>query len=358
MHNMTGVIAKIKNIASCVPNVDFYIVNPDTESVDGNLIFVKQPGNNFCNKVFKYRNLSSIINIASYDLLVIRYVGADLSAIRLVSQFPGKIIFEHHTKEIAELKTRTLNPVLKWSQICNDYLLPRFMAKKLAGVCGVTQDILTYQQQRYCHNGLVYVVFPNGLDPSTARLSVPSAGGCTRFTFVASNFSDWHGFDRLLSSIRRYHAADRICVNIVGNTEMLKNDKTERFQGNIEVIYHDLLAKSELAALLAKTDIAIDSLGLHRLGFQDSSTLKSRDYLLAGVPMLRACPDSSLISTSPFTYMAANDDSDIDFSAVLVWYRDLDRSQMMATYKKVINEELGWRILFENLIAEMRVSGC
>lgn len=86
-----------------------------------------------------------------------------------------------------------------------------------------------------------------------------------------------------------------------------------------------------------KCNLAIASLGIHRLGISWLSTLKSREYLAKGIPFIYS-GTIDVFAKNPvdFALQIPADDTPADFHSILSFYRNL--------YKKYSEEELCDRI--------------
>ncbi|MFA0308127.1 hypothetical protein AB4543_19745 [Vibrio splendidus] len=352
--SMSGVIKKITAMAKSTPSIDFYIISPIERPRQNNLIFLTRDSS-FKNKVLKYYGIDKIVDFVKYNKIIIRYVGADHSLLMLSEKYKDKLIIEHHTKEINELKNRKLNLLFKFFQIINEIVYPRFIFPYLFKVTAVTNDILNYQKSRYIksQNTAIkkFLVLPNGLNKNdfldSKDINIKRDDEFLEFVFVASNFSKWHGYDRLLKSLLCYTGSRKIKLNIVGLSEPLENNMVD---SNVVILNHGMMDKQSLYDLLSSSDIAIDSLGLHRLGFSDSSTLKSRDYILNCLPIIASCHDSSLSSIRDYIYYAGNDETIIDFNSVIEWYAKLKLEELCNVYKNSVINTLDWGFVFKKII--------
>ena len=57
---------------------------------------------------------------------------------------------------------------------------------------------------------------------------------------------------------------------------------------------HGYLSAGEYRRIIAGADAAISSLGLHRIGLEEASPLKSRECLALGLPLVLAYVDTDL----------------------------------------------------------------
>jgi hypothetical protein len=62
----------------------------------------------------------------------------------------------------------------------------------------------------------------------------------------------------------------------------------------VNMVFHGYLPSERYLPLLAGSDVAISSLAFHRVGMQEQSPLKSREYLAYGLPMVVPYTDTDL----------------------------------------------------------------
>ncbi len=140
----------------------------------------------------------------------------------------------------------------------------------------------------------------------------------------------WHGYDRLLKSIRNYLEKDEKSfknfeliivgdgnekLNLQNLSHSLELQEFVRFTGN--------LTGQDLDNVFTSANFAIASLGSFRVNLKISSPLKSREYTARGVPFVSADNDPDFPENTPFLFKVSNDNSDIHFNNILMWYFNL-----------------------------------
>jgi len=110
-----------------------------------------------------------------------------------------------------------------------------------------------------------------------------------RLVFIGNPGYLWHGVDKLIDLACRF---SDIHLDIVGY------DKLPDFEPLPDnVTLHGYLSMQEYQQVLAKADIAISSLALHRVQLEEASPLKSRECLAFGLPLVVAYADTDLDET-------------------------------------------------------------
>jgi len=129
-------------------------------------------------------------------------------------------------------------------------------------------------------------VIANGIDLDSFKpLSAPT-NETPRLVFIGSPGYLWHGVDKLVDFARRF---PDLQLDIVGYESL---PEFEPLPPNLNL--HGYLSSEEYLKVLARTDVAISSLALHRIQLDEASTLKSRECLALGLPLVVAYIDTDL----------------------------------------------------------------
>ncbi|AMJ97578.1 hypothetical protein AVL55_05025 [Alteromonas macleodii] len=172
---------------------------------------------------------------------------------------------------------------------------------------------------------------------------------------VVANLSSWHGIDRVIEGLAAYYTEPRqttVMLHVVGDGDCLQSLQRLCSERDMEeaVKFYGFLTGSELDKLFIKADIAIGSLGMHRIDLFRSSTLKVREYLASGLPVIYSCADSVLME-NPYTLRIPEDDSALDISQVVAFFQ---RIQSAESVKPAIaafaRDVISWRGVAENIL--------
>lgn len=180
--------------------------------------------------------------------------------------------------------------------------------------------------------GVPAIITPNGIDLKTVRKRKPVEveGNKMNLCFVAA-FAMWHGADRLLNGLRDYYRSggqEDIVVHMVGNGEenVMNPLKALAMDKSISerIKFYGFMDGEELSRMYDKCQLAVASLGLHRLQIDAPSTLKSREYLARGIPFIYSSEIADFKEHPVnFAFQISADDTPVNFFEVVKFYRNL-----------------------------------
>ncbi len=155
----------------------------------------------------------------------------------------------------------------------------------------------------------------------------------------------WHGYDRLINGLGEYYgSAHDIDVNLylVGEGECSEEYRTlsDRYGLTDKHVYLcGLLDGEKLDEIYDKCDIAVNSLGGHRKDSFFSSSLKSREYVAKGLPIMASASfDIENDRTGQWFFKVPADDTAIDVESIVEYYKTLYSDDSVQGKKKVASE--------------------
>lgn len=129
-------------------------------------------------------------------------------------------------------------------------------------------------------------VVANGIDlESFTPLPAPN-NKIPRLVFIGSPGYIWHGIDKLVDFAHRF---PEIQLDIIGYDKL---SEYEPLPANLNL--HGYLSSEKYRDVLVSADVAVSSLALHRIQLEEASTLKSRECLALGIPLVVAYIDTDL----------------------------------------------------------------
>jgi len=313
--------------------IDFYVLKTSPEKSHGQVHYKRirtwpyplQYYQQFCGK---FDTIERTVDLSGHDAVIVRYPNADRSGMRFVQRRP--VIFEHHTRQVAEIRSLLRSPSdpARWlMNLLRLYLEKRYgppLMEAAAGMVGVTREIVDGELGRL-RRPVPAAVVPNGIDVASVPLTGFRRydGEVLRMAMLASQLSPWHGLDRLMRSLHADRGALPCELHVIG-------DVPERVARpyRCRVVFHGVRRGAELDSLLRQMHMGVSTLGLFRKRMNEACSLKTREYTARGLPFLLGYEDPDLEQVDParrFYLKVPNDGTLLDMVAVHRWLLDLNR---------------------------------
>ncbi len=177
---------------------------------------------------------------------------------------------------------------------------------------GSIYDLLTFKKLLKDTNGFISVgkeiaetplyancrkptkIIGNSIDQSQFEILPPSKNPDLTFVYIGSPGQHWQGVDKILSLSRKRPSWS---FHIIGS-------RPEEFGPGMDtlpnVLFHGKLNKEDYLQIFKKSDIAFGSLARHRRGMNETSTLKMREYLTCGLPVITGHKDPDFTGKEPY----------------------------------------------------------
>jgi hypothetical protein len=149
---------------------------------------------------------------------------------------------------------------------------------------------------------------------------------------VASNQS-WHGIDKVKELIKLdndYH------LHIIGLEGA--SDESITFYGKV--------SRSQLIEILSSCDVGLSGLSVHTKNMNEASSLKSREYLALGLPMIFGYYDTDLSNIKcDFLLQIPNDEGNVIANAAKIKnfamrVKNIDRNHVRSIVKPLLSSTL------------------
>jgi glycosyltransferase involved in cell wall biosynthesis len=156
----------------------------------------------------------------------------------------------------------------------------------------------------------------NGISSAQIPLEVPELreldGRPMQLLFVG-NISKWHGLDRVIRGLKG-HTATEVHLDIIGegSEKSVLVSLSESLNLHEVIHFHAAKTGKELHKYYAESDLAIGSLGLHRIGLDAGVPLKHREYCAHALPFVYSCNDSDF-ALAAFALKTTADENWINF---------------------------------------------
>lgn len=144
-------------------------------------------------------------------------------------------------------------------------------------------------------------VITNGIDLTSYPVLPALKNDQPRLVFVGSPDQPWQGLDKVitLASIHRDWQFD-----IVG-----LRDRNADTSPNIS--WHGRLGRADLISVLSRADVGLGTLALHRKAMDEAASLKVREYLAFGLPVIYANVDLDVDGLGPLVLRIANTETNV-----------------------------------------------
>lgn len=270
-----------------------------------------------------------------YDLIYIRYPIIDLFFVRALKSM--RKASDHLIMEIPSYPLEyTGTNIVRKMQFELDHLLQNKCGKLLDRIVyvGNKTDIIFGCKAKQIANGI------------PERITFKESTGyqidnnCINLICV-SNMYPIHGYDRLIRGLGKYYndsSNPSIEVNVVlvgdGPCKKRYEALTEEYSIHDHVCFPGVLKGKALTDAYDTATLGVGSLGMYREGFEEASSLKTKEYLIRGLPFVYAVNEIGLSEDFPFALKVSNSDDDLDIIKIIEFVEVL--SQYDA--KKVIDE--------------------
>ena len=282
----------------------------------------------------------AINKIKNPDVIYLRHVYLDLGYINFLKQlklrYPKVIIlveFPTFPYEKERFPLRGKKAVLEYPF----YLKDRTNRKKLYKY---TDRIVTYSEDDVIY-GVSTINIQNGLDVNKVQLVTPSNNTSSMDAegqetndkdinlIAVASLQEYHGYERIFEGIKRYYdngGSRNVIFHVVGSG-YIEDDLKElvcKLEISDRVIFYGSKTGDELTEIFNKSDIGIGSFGFYKIGLERASSLKTREYLARGLPVISGCRQD-VFEVSPCKYHMefSNDDTPVDIQRIIDFYDEL-----------------------------------
>src|SRR6185312_5013886 len=253
-------------------------------------IIEKYSANNFINKFqwrCMYQNLYKYIEDSAVKILYIRYIHFGnpffncflrrlrKKGIKILLEIPT-FPYDNEYKDI------------KWTSrivLLIEKLSRRKFKKHVTRVVTLSNDIQIF--------GIPTVQISNGIDPDLLHVVEKKTIDNNIHLIGVASIGFWHGYDRVIEGLRYYYNNKKegekdVFFHIIGdssNTESLRyKDLVRKYKLGNYIIFYGKKTGKELDDLFNIADIAVGSLGCHRISINNIKPLKNREYCARGIP--------------------------------------------------------------------------
>lgn len=276
--------------------------------------------------------------INGYDAYYIRFKGADYPFYKFLKKLRAnnpnaKILLEFPDMDfVKRLAKRAVTIPLYWK---NQYFLKK--AEKI-----VDRSVTMNGSTRFL--GFQNIPIINGI--VTRRIKLPEnekqSDDNTLHLGMVATFYPVHGADILIESMHQYYCNEnnhrKIFLHIVGAgrhmdayQEMVQNYHLEDF-----VLFHGYLSDAPLDEVYEKFDIGICEMAAFRRSYPISSSLKCREYLAKGLPIISSIENDAIQNGYPYFKIIDTSDGTLDMREIVSFYDAIYKNKPVKEVRKEI----------------------
>lgn len=216
------------------------------------------------------------------------------------------------------------------------YIKDKYNRKKVKGLI----DRIAVQNDIDSIFGIPTLKFSNGIRVKEIEKRNPIKTDALNICAVAS-MEPWQGYERIISGLSHYYkngGLENIQIYLVG--EGKEKGNYEKMVNDLEIEDHihftGFLNGEKLESIYSKSDIALDSFGRYKTKNEFSTSLKSREYLAKGLPIVSGSKVDIINSSFPYYYEFPSNSSIVDFRKIIEFYQKVYLTE--ASREEVIKE--------------------
>lgn len=274
--------------------------------------------------------------VDGYDFIFFRKSDIDYTVFKFLKKIKNnnpccKIIFEIPTYPYEKENFHGKKDFPLWVK---DYVNRKRLIKCVDRIVTYSEDDIIF--------GIPTLQLKNGFDFSTVALRRISRDyNPNEINIIAvASFSEAHGYDRVLVGLGEYYKKGgmrNIQLHLVGGGVCIKQyeEIVERYHLDKHVIFYGWQSGIKLDEIYDKADVALDILAGVRKGIYSCSSLKSRECVAKGLPIVGACKIDFISDDYPYLLQIPHDDSPADMELLIQF---VDNVYKKRTLEEVANE--------------------
>lgn len=318
-------------------------------------------GCNFFSKITKRTNYSSITKYIIENNIDLLYVRSAINANPFIGLMFKKLK-RNGVKIVLEIPTYPYDGEFSNAKFSEKlfYFIDKLYRKRL---CKFVNKVITFTDEKEIF-GCPTINISNAIDfnaiPLKKHLKKLKENDTLNLISV-SEIHYWHGIDRVIEGMNIYYENIEkeepytdVVFHIVGRcfgqeyNDLVK--LVHRYKLENYVIFYGNKAGIELDAIFDYADMGIASLGRHRSGITKIKTLKNREYAARGIPFIYSEIDSDF-ENMPYVMKADADDSPIDITQIINFYKSLD-TDSQSIRNSIINK-LSWSLQMKKVLEDI-----
>ncbi len=155
-----------------------------------------------------------------------------------------------------------------------------------------------------------------------------------------------HGYERLINGLYRYYQAGGqrlIHLKLVGtgDEEVKYKELVSRYELDSYVTFYGAKYGDELKEIYKKNAMGVNSLAIHRQGLKKESTLKTKEYVANGLPVISSSYVDALSQkgNEEYALLVSADEKDIDIFQLINFVDRIYCNKNTAQVRKAIRKD-------------------
>lgn len=166
--------------------------------------------------------------------------------------------------------------------------------------------------------------FSNGINFDDIKIRKPEKSNEINICAVASMLK-WQGYERVIESLQNYYmngGQREVVIHFAGDGEQLLYYKKLVKKYNLEknIIFYGFVTGQELDKIYNKCDLSLDAFGRYKTKNSLSTSLKSREYLAKGLPVVSGSNSDLFSEDAKYYLQFPNNASLFDFNEIIKFY--------------------------------------
>jgi glycosyltransferase involved in cell wall biosynthesis len=208
--------------------------------------------------------------------------------------------------------------------------------------------VITYCGQKDV-DGVPNIPINNGIDLSNIPV-VQHNGMPDQVNFISvSSLKKWHAYERFITGMAEYFKQGQprpVHFHIVGNGP--EYDKllalTNECGLQDKITFHNHKTGAGLDEIYNLSHIAIGTLGFHRIGITNSSSLKNREYFARGLPVVLSTTDLDMPEELPYVKYVPEGEEPVNISEVVNFASRVYHSPLLnRQVRNYADEHVSWK---------------
>jgi glycosyltransferase involved in cell wall biosynthesis len=258
----------------------------------------------------------------------------DLIHLRQSTVSPTVVVLTAAVPTVVELNTLDLAELRPRSRLRYHYARATrsLVLRRARGLVVVAAEIATHPSVGVL--GRPTIVVPNSIDLTSYSPLGPTGNVTPRVAFLGAPRLPFHGLDKIERLAREFPAWTFDIIGPGGEELILENPN---------VTAYGLLDAADYVPILARADVAIGPLAMHRKEMTEASPLKVAEYLAYGIPTIIGYSDTRFPAGAPFLLQIPNTENNVETSLdsinefVLSWMgRRVDRAAIASIDTRLV----------------------